>query len=151
MCKWLNQAPNVLMTWLSGAQSHSEVEVKREISVVPKEDDPACSVSLMTELSRIFSSCSTFPLRKQLSRSVSKYLSVVPQFPIDLLDTMVLFSVPLEFNLKDLLFSWEKRGAVYRNPLHATAGDHGGCKSGRVEHAQRSSRTTFLHTNIIHV
>jgi hypothetical protein len=77
-----------------------EVEVKRKILVPANGDDPARSVTLMTELSRkICSACSTLLPRIQFSGSVGKYLSLVPQFQIDLLDTMVLFSVPLEFNL----------------------------------------------------
>jgi hypothetical protein len=54
---------------------------------------------------------------------------------------MVLFSVPLEFNLNDLLFCWEKREAVYRNTLHATAGDHRGCESSHVEHTLKGKET----------
>lgn len=52
-------------------------------------------------------------------------------FQIDLLailDTRVLFTASLEFNLPDLLFPWEKKRAVYSNNPHTTEGDRKGHK-----------------------
>jgi hypothetical protein len=63
-------------------------------------------------------------------------------FQIDLLailDTRVLFTASLEFNLPDLLFPWEKKRAVYSNNPHTTEG-------ARKEHKNRanSSLVTFM-------
>jgi hypothetical protein len=43
-----------------------------------------------------------------------------------ILDTTVLFTASLEFNLPDLLFPWERKRAVYYNNPHATGGDRKG-------------------------
>ena len=78
-----------------------------------------------------FCTLSCFPLRTQLLGTFISTCTCV-WFQIDLLailDTRVLFTASLEFNLPDLLFPWERKRAVYSNNTHTTEGDDKGHKN----------------------